>query len=95
MKLYAGDGTTLTLAATGTSAKTSFVNTRDLLIGNLPSTSTPNREFNGLIDNFRVYNEVLNSAQLAEVMRFDDSIPEPTATLLMVLGSGLAWHRRK
>jgi len=69
--------------------------TQPLLLGNIGSPGL--RNFHGLIDNVRIYDNALSSADLDGVMRFDDvPIPEPGTLSLVLIGAlGLVARRKR
>jgi hypothetical protein len=66
------------------------------LRGATGGTPTINNQFNGLIDDVAIYNEILGSPQIAALAGGANPIPEPSASLLMALGGlGLAFRRAR
>jgi hypothetical protein len=51
------------------------------------------REFNGRIDDLRIYNRALSPSEVLNV--YSSVIPEPTSVALLLLGAPLAWLARR
>jgi hypothetical protein len=64
------------------------------LRGAAGGTPTINNQFNGLIDDVAIYNEILGSSQITALAGGTNPIPEPSGPLLLALGGlGLALRR--
>lgn len=76
MQMFIDGGLPATLAYTGVAAPSG----RDIQIGNSPSL---NRPLDGALDEIRIYNHVLSSAEIAAL----SSVPEPATTGLFALAA--------
>lgn len=77
----------------GADAKAALGNITEFFLGAGPDGDR--RSYNGLIDDFAVWNEALSAARIADIAA-GGVVPEPASGILLVLGLlPVAWHLRR